>query len=117
MEQITESKVWSKIEYGIKYQTNLEHITVPGVMSNNFFWCKVRPFLTNKGILRNNGTFLIHNGRFIDDEKQVTETLNNTYINIVEYTNVRDYSNIDFSSAIDQQLQELSTNTNRTLVS
>ena len=45
--------------------------------------------------------------------------MNNAYINIVEHTSgnkpisVRDYSNIDFSSAIDLLIK----NTNRTLVS
>lgn len=41
----------------------------------------MRTFLTNKGILVDNKTYLIHIGKTIDDEKQVVETLNHAYIN------------------------------------
>ena len=41
----------------------------------------MRPFLTNKGILIDNETYLIHIGKTIDDKKKVVETLNHTYIN------------------------------------
>ena len=40
----------------------------------------VRLFLTNKGIW-NNKVFLIRNGRFIDDEKQVTDNAYNKACN------------------------------------
>ena len=55
-------------------------------MSNNAFWRTVRPFLTNKGVLIDNEISLTHNGKTIDDEEQIAETLNHAYINIVEYT-------------------------------
>ena len=45
-------------------------------MSNKTFWRTVRPFLTNKGVLIDNEISLIQNGKTIDDEKQVAETLN-----------------------------------------
>ena len=35
----------------------------------------MRPFLTNKGVLIDNEISLIHNGKTIDDENQVAETL------------------------------------------
>ena len=38
MAQITESKVWSKMDYIAKYERNMEHITRPGVMSNKFLF-------------------------------------------------------------------------------
>ena len=46
----------------------------------------MRPFLTNKGILIDNEISLTHKGKAIDDEKQVVETLNHTYINTVKHT-------------------------------
>ena len=55
-------------------------------MPNKTFWRTVRPFLTNKGILIDNEISLIHNGKTIDHEKQVAETLNHVYINILEHT-------------------------------
>ena len=36
MAQFTESKVWSKMDYIVKYETNMEHMARPGVMSNKF---------------------------------------------------------------------------------
>ena len=50
------------------------------------FWRTVRPFLTNKEVLIDNEISLMHNGKTIDDEKQVVETLTHAYINIVEHT-------------------------------
>ena len=44
-------------------KTYIENITKSGVMSNKAFWRTVRPFLTNKGILRDNEIPLIHNGK------------------------------------------------------
>ena len=57
-------------------------------MSNKTFWRTVRPFLTNKGILISDEISLIHNGKTIDNEKQVAETLNHAYINILEHLQV-----------------------------
>ena len=67
----------------------------------------MRPFLTNKGILIDNKISLIHTGKTTDDEKQVAETLNHAFINIVEHTtsykpiSVLHDKNIELSSAID----------------
>ena len=67
-------------------KTYIENITKSGVTSNNAFWRTVRPFLTNKGVLIDNEISLIHNGKTIDDEEQIAETLNHAYVNIVEQT-------------------------------
>ena len=55
-------------------------------MSNKTFLRTVRPFLTNKGILMDKETYLIHNGKTIHDEKQIAKTINHTYNNILEHT-------------------------------
>ena len=76
-------------------------------MSNETFRRTVRLFLANRGILIDNGIFLIHNGQTIDDEKQVAETLSHAYINILEHTTgnkpttVLHDGNIELSLAID----------------
>ena len=84
-------------------------------MSNKTFWHTVRPFITNKRILIDNEISLIHNGKTIDDEKQVAETLNYAYINILEHTacnkpiSVLHDTNIEFSSAIDLIINKYET--------
>ena len=76
-----------------------------------------RPFLKNKGILKNNKTSLVYKGKTIDNEKQVAEKLNHTYNDMVEHTtgnkttSVLHDTNIELSSAID-----LTTITKCTLV-
>ena len=80
---------------------------ISGVLSNKTFWHKVRLFLSNKGILTDNEISLIHNVKTTDDEKQVAETLNHSYINIPEHTtgnkptSILNDTNIELSSAID----------------
>ena len=76
-------------------------------MPNKTFWRTVRPFITNKGILIDNEISFIHNRKTIDDEKQVAETLNHAYINILEHAtgnkpaSVLHDTNIELSSTID----------------
>ena len=57
-------------------------------MSKKTFWRTVRPFLTNKGMLIDDKISLTHNGKTIDHEKQLVETLNHAYINILEHMQV-----------------------------
>ena len=93
----------------------IDNITVSGVMSNKTFWRTIRPFLTNKGILIGSEISVIHNGKTIDDEKQVAETLNHAYINIVEHTtgnkptSVLHDTNIEHSLAIDLIINKYET--------
>ena len=64
-------------------------------------------FFTNAKILIDNEISLIPNGKTIDDENQVAETLNHVHINILEHTtgnkptSVLHDTNIELSSAID----------------
>ena len=64
-------------------------------------------FFTNTEILIDNEISLIPNGKTIDDENQVAETLNHVHINILEHTtgnkptSVLHDTNIELSSAID----------------
>lgn len=76
MAQFTESKVWSKIDYIVKYETNMEHMARPGVMSNKFLLGVQLDFFSQIRECEIIIFFLIRKGRFIDDEKQVTD---NTY--------------------------------------
>ena len=72
----------------LSIDTYIESITKSGVMSKKTFWRTVRPFLTNKGMLIDDKISLTHNGKTIDHEKQVVETLNHAYINILEHMQV-----------------------------
>ena len=64
-------------------------------------------FFTNTEILIDNEISLIPNGKTIDDQNQVAETLNHVHINILEHTtgnkptSVLHDTNIELSSAID----------------
>ena len=46
----------------------------------------IKPYLTNNGKVSNDNFILYENSEFISDEKDVTEVLNDFYINIVEQT-------------------------------
>ena len=71
------------------------------------FGVKLELSLQNRGIFTNNEIYLIHKGKLIGNIKQVSQTLNNAYINSIEQfssinpTSVRGYSNINFLSALD----------------
>ena len=64
-------------------------------------------FFTNTETLIDNEISLIPNGKTIDDQNQVAETLNHVHINILEHTtgnkptSVLHDTNIELSSAID----------------
>ena len=75
-----------KYELRVSFKSYIENITKSGVTSNKTFWCTVRPFLTNKGILMDNEISLIHNGKTIYDEKKITKAINHAYNNILEHT-------------------------------
>ena len=57
--------------------------TKSGVMSNKTFWKTVKPFLTNKGYMTNDGISIEKDGDIVRDEKVLVELFNENYINIV----------------------------------
>ena len=59
----------------------LKNLMKEGLTTNKGFWKFIKPFLTNKGFIRNN---YIHKNKIITDEKQLTKLFNSYYINIVE---------------------------------
>ena len=57
-----------------------------GDVTNKTFWKTVRPFLSNKGTHDNHDIILDENGELIKDNREISEILNDFYINIVEQT-------------------------------
>ena len=55
-------------------------------VSNKLFWKTIRPFLSNEGTHDNHDIILDENGDLIKDEENISEILNDFYINIVEKT-------------------------------
>ena len=53
-------------------------------MTNKEFWKMIRPFLKNKGCLENSDIMLINDDDMINDDKALSRTFNEHYINIVE---------------------------------
>ena len=58
--------------------------TKSGAMSNRTFWKTVKPFLANKGYMRNDCISIEKDGDIVRDEKVLVEPFNENYINIVE---------------------------------
>ena len=55
-----------------------------GIVTNKFFWKFIKPFLKNKSCHAQNDIMLTHNDEIITEEKDLAETFNKHYINIVE---------------------------------
>ena len=74
-------------------------------MTNKTFWKTVRPFISNKGT-HDNHIMLDENGELIKENREVSETLNNFYVNIVEQTTGMKPSQDSFSKtdSVDEQL-------------
>ena len=62
----------------------LNNVTKPGIITNKNFWTFVKPFLTNKGFLVNKDITLIKGNKIITSERELANTFNEHYINIVE---------------------------------
>ena len=75
-------------------------------MTNKTFWKTVRLFLSNKGTHDNHDIILDENRELIKDNKEVSEILNDFYINIVEQTTGMKLSQDSFSKtdSVDEQL-------------
>ena len=63
-----------------------EQNTKSGDVSNKLFWKTIRPFLSNKGTHDNHDITLEENGNLIKDKENISDILNDFYINIVEKT-------------------------------
>ena len=63
-----------------------EQNTKSGDVSNKLFWKTIRPFLSNKGTHDNHDIILEENGDLIKDKENISDILNDFYINIVEKT-------------------------------
>ena len=55
-------------------------------MTNKKFWKTVRPFLSDTGTQDNHDIILDENGKFIKDNREISEILNDFYISIVGQT-------------------------------
>ena len=55
-------------------------------MTNKSFWNSISPFFANENVRNDDVITLKEKGQHINDELEVTETLNSHYINIVKMT-------------------------------
>ena len=55
-----------------------------GISSSKEFWNLIKPFLTNKGYMKNDFVSIRNGNAFIDKESELVEMFNTHYINIVE---------------------------------
>ena len=63
-----------------------EQNTKSGDVSNKLFWKTIRPFLSSKGTHDNHDIILEENGDLMKDKENISDILNDFYINIVEKT-------------------------------
>ena len=68
--------------------------TKSGVMSNRTFQKTVKPFLTNKGCMTNDGISIEKDGDIVRDEKVLVELFNENYVNIVEISSGKKLSSL-----------------------
>ena len=66
-----------------------QDVTEKGFVTNKSFWNFDKPFLTNKWCHTQNDTMLIDNGKAIIKQRNLAETFDGHYINIVEETSVQ----------------------------
>ena len=77
-----------------------------GDITNKTFWETVRPFLSNRGTHDNHDIILDENGELTKDNREVSEILNDFYVDIVERTTGMKSSQDSFSKtdSVDEQL-------------
>ena len=63
-----------------------EQNTKSGDVSKKLFWKTIRPFLSNKGTPDSHDIILEENGDLIKDKENISDILNDFYINTVEKT-------------------------------
>ena len=59
-------------------------------MDNKTFWKTIKPFFTNKGVNHDNTT-LVENEETVSDNKEISETLNNFFSEVVRNLNLPQY--------------------------
>ena len=79
-------------EKSVYIREYFKSITRHVIMTNRKFWAKIKPFLTNKGMITSNEILLKQGDDIINAEGKVSEFLNNAYINVVEILPVRNHS-------------------------
>ena len=67
-------------------------------MANKKFWKTMKPFLTNKGCLKNNDIILLDGEEMIINDRILAKRFNEHYINIVERSSGFKRSNMSFSA-------------------
>ena len=65
----------------IKYFSN---ITSKAIVTNKEIWKTIRPFLTNKGCLKNSDIMLMNDDEMVTDDETLAKTFNEHYINIIQ---------------------------------
>ena len=86
MERLQDPKkqLWSAKEKS--YKSYFEQNAKSGDVSNKLFWKTIRPFLISNGTHDNHDIILEENGDLIKDKENISDILNDFYINIVEKT-------------------------------
>ena len=67
-------------------RTYFEKATENGIMGTKKVWSTVKPFLSSKGFIHNNGITIEINNKIIGDKSELVKTFNPHYINIVKCT-------------------------------
>ena len=92
---------WEKFRKQRNHVTNLKRQSIRhyfaercgGGMNSKYFWPTIKPFLTNKGSLVDTSQQVVENGKLITDPKEVAETFNQFFINVVK--DVGENSDVD----------------------
>ena len=71
------------------YYSNLDH---KKIVDNKTFWKTIKPFFTDKGVNHDNIT-LVENEETVSDNKEISETLNNFFSEVVTNLNLPQYHN------------------------
>ena len=69
---------------GKKHEIVSNRLAADGTVTNKSFWKFIKPFLKNKCCHAQNDIMLFQNDEIITEEKDLAETFNKQYINIVE---------------------------------
>ena len=89
------------------YSTNLDH---EKIVDNKIFWKTIKPYFTDKGINHNNIT-LVENEETVSKNKEISETYNSFFSEVVANLNLPQYDDPTVNAKISRiRLQEQSKN-------